>query len=125
MAGPSLNHAKVATMPELVKMLAKGEETEVQYAPISLTASGDAVVVSAVTGKRIYVLGFWCTTGTDTSLQWKSGTTPISGLFSLKAGGGVGVDNGFGLMVANLSENLVLNSSAVATVGGTITYVVA
>lgn len=98
---------------------------DVKYAPISVSSSGDTVVVNAVTGKSIYVLGFWLTAGTATALQWKSGATAISGIFSVASNGGVAVDSSFGLFKTNVSENLVLNSSANAVVGGTIIYVYA
>ena len=96
---------------------------DIQYAAIDVNTSGDNVVVTGVADTQIRVLAFWLVCGASTNILWKSGSTQLSGTCPLAANGGVGMESDWGLMITDAGDSLVLNSSATATIGGTVTYV--
>jgi hypothetical protein len=57
---------------------------------ISATSDGDNEIVAAVSGKRIYVLGYVLNVNAAGTVQWKSGaSTALSGAMELVDGGGI------------------------------------
>ena len=101
-------------------------EDEIRYAVVSLSAGGDMEVVAAIPGKRLYVLASAVVPDMSVDIQWKSGTTAISGVIPMDA---KGVDNPsycpYGNFRTATGEALVLNSSSAVDIGGHITYLVA
>lgn len=90
---------------------------------IAATTSGDATVVAAVPGKRIRVVGYALVAGAAVTVKWKSGANDITGSMALAANGGVShPGDGAEPLETRPGEALILNLSAIATVGGHLTY---
>lgn len=102
----------------------------VKYAVINASASGNNTIISAVTGKKIRVLGYTHTASTAVIVTWKSGTTTaISGPMHFATDGsrqgisGAGTFMAeYGVMETAVGEALVISLSGVATVGGHLIY---
>lgn len=99
---------------------------EVRYGVISLSAGGDMEIIAAIPGKRIYVLASAVIPAMTVEIQWKSGTTALTGVIPMNA---KGIDNPsycpYGNFRTAVGEALVLNSDAAVEIGGHITYLVA
>lgn len=107
-----------------------------KYAIINATSAGDNVIIpaSAYPNRRFMVLAYTFLTDANVTVTWKSGSTAISGPMPVLASGGVATTSNFlaggtgqpvGLMVtANGNEDLILNLSGAANVGGHITVFV-
>ena len=65
---------------------------EIKDAVISITGSGQQVVVAAVPGKKIRVVSFWIIVDAATAVTWQNGTTDITGAAPLAINGGWVVD---------------------------------
>jgi hypothetical protein len=91
------------------------------------SGTGDVTVISAVSGKRIFVVAFALVASAASVVSFKSGANAISGGMSLAANGGVALsahgDYGF-LFSTNLNEALTIAQS-VDGVDGLITYFLA
>ncbi len=85
-------------------------------------SSGDTTVVSGVTGKVIVVTSFWLVAAGATTVTFKSASTEITGGAAIAANGGVSAHGDFGLFETASGEDLNLNSSAAASVGGSMAY---
>ena len=108
----------------------------IQYFPISATSSGDNIIVtgSAYPNRRIAILSYTVLTDTDVTIKWVSGANgDISGEMPIAAKGGMSCTSNFmlaggpiGLMrTIEAEDNIILNLSGAANVGGFITcYVV-
>ncbi len=104
--------------------IAEGQQA--LFATIAITAaSGDQTILSAVSGKKIRVLGYALVTDTASALTWESGgSTAISGAMTFAANGGISaVPSKWGWVETLSGESLVLNVGTAATVGGHVTYV--
>jgi hypothetical protein len=102
------------------------------FAKIEAT-SGDNVIVAGSTypNKQIRVLSYTVLSDADVSLTWKSDTTGLSGAMPIAAKGGITATSNFlapggplGLFQTKSGEDLVLNLSGTANVGGHLTYYV-
>lgn len=89
-------------------------------------ASGDQTILSAISGKKIKVLGYVLVSDTGTALRWESGgSTNISGNMTVAANGGVSAaPTEWGWMTTLDGESLVLNVGTASTVGGHVTYAI-
>ena len=104
--------------------IAEGQQA--LHADITITAaSGDQTILSAVSGKKIRVLGYALVTDTASALTWESGgSTAISGAMTFAANGGIAAPpSKWGYIETLDGESLVLNVGTAATVGGHVTYV--
>ena len=100
-----------------------GEMREVLRAIVDATASGDTVIVAAVAGKRIRVLGLILVGSAAVTVRFRSGVTPISAGFPLAANGGMAPPvTAHGWAQTTVNEALNLNLSGIANVGGQILY---
>jgi len=98
--------------------------TEVKFAVISESSSGDNEVVPAVSGRMILVLNYTVMSNGTVSIKWRSATTDISGLLPLIAN--VGASPAFspvGHFRTAEGEALNLNLSGAVAVGGHLAYV--
>lgn len=92
------------------------------------SATVDSTIVSAVTGKRLRVLGFLFITGsTATPITFNSkgssSGTAISPQFSNAANGGAsGTPNELGWLETNLNEGLTVTSGTGSTTGVLVVY---
>lgn len=103
-----------------------------QFAKIEANASGDNVIVSGATfpQKRIRVLSYTILTDADVTVKWVSNATDISGPMPLAATGGMHCTSNYlagggpmALMTTlEVEDDLILNLSGPAIVGGFITY---
>lgn len=97
------------------------------HTDITITAaSGDQTILTAVSGKKIRVLGYALVTDTASALTWESGgSTAISGVMTFAANGGISaVPSKWGWFSTLDGESLVLNVGTAATVGGHVTYAI-
>ena len=56
------------------------------YAKVDTAASGDTTIVSAVSGKKIRVVGYVLVAAGAVTVQWKDATATYSGAMSLITG---------------------------------------
>ncbi len=98
--------------------------TEPQGLAVNVSASGDSELATAVTGKKVTVLGILLVAAEAVTVSFKSGTTAITGPMPLAAGGGFARDAAPGGFVFQTSagEALKINLSAAVGVGGCLTY---
>ena len=101
-------------------------EDEIQYGVISISGGGDMELVAAVAGKRIYVLSIAVTPEMVVDIQWKSGTTAITGVIPRNAKEDYNLSYcPYAYFRTELGEALVLNANAADAIGGHLTYLVA
>jgi hypothetical protein len=95
-----------------------------KYAKIAASASGQTAVVDGVSGKKIRVLRMGYTASAATNVKWQSGSTDLTGLESMIAGskGGAAYCE-VGVIETGVGEDLNIDLSSAATVGGMLTYV--
>ncbi len=92
------------------------------YLVVDESTSGDHTMVAGVAGSTIVVYSIFVITGADNTVLWKSGSTTILGGSPLATNGGYHVESDFGISETVDGEDLILNTSAVAQIGGGITY---
>lgn len=97
------------------------------FAPISVSTSGDNVVVSGTGGKQIRVLDYTLVCAAAVVVTWKSSTAgAISGPMSYGANGGVSTPfSPAGKIQTAVGEDLVLNLGGNVSVGGHLSYILA
>jgi hypothetical protein len=96
--------------------------SDVNYATINATGSGDTQIVPAITDKRIRVIAFCIVASGAVNVKFRSGTTDITGPMSLVSGGGVAHAYDGGLFETAVNQPLNINLSASQQVGGYIVY---
>ncbi len=108
----------------------------IKYLAINATSAGDNVILagSVYPNRRYMVLAYTILTDANTTVTWKSDATDVSGPMPLLASGGVSCTSNFltgsigqplGLLqTLNGNDDLILNLSGAATVGGHITIFV-
>ncbi len=92
------------------------------FAAIDESSSGDAVIVTGVTGEKIIVYSIFLVTGAAMSIVWKSAATTIVGASPLATNGGYHVESLVGITETADGEDLIINLSGNGQVGGTVTY---
>lgn len=107
-----------------------------QFAKIDVSAGGDNVVVlgNRFPNRRIMVISYSIISDADVTVKWKSNSTDLSGPMAIAAKGGITVTSNFVIgagggplgifQTLNGEDDLVLNLSGAAAVGGHITYFV-
>lgn len=108
-----------------------------QFAPIVATSAGENVIVTGSTypNRRIMVISYTLVTDANVAVTWVSGATAnLSGTMALNARGGLTVTSNFvigpgggplGIFQTLAAEDdLIINLSGTANVGGHITYFV-
>jgi hypothetical protein len=107
-----------------------------KYLPIYATASGDNVVLagSVYPNMCFMVVSYTLLTDANVTIQWKSNSTALSGPMPILASGGVattsnflsgGVGSPIGLFkTVQSNDDLILNLSGAANVGGHISIFV-
>lgn len=98
-------------------------DDNIKFATISQTATGD--LVTAVTGKKIRVLGYVMVCSASLTLNFESGTTDISGAMEIAANGGVSYAGGLDAPAFETAAGakLALTQSGTGNVRGHLTYV--
>lgn len=97
---------------------------DVKFATVAASASGDNIIVAAVTGKKIKVIGYLLSASAIVNAKWRSATTDISGLLYMDAkGGAVAPEAKKGWFTTASGVALNLNLSAAVAVGGHVAYV--
>lgn len=111
-------------LDELERIAEELAGAPVRFASIRLSAAGDTTLVADVVG-RIQVVSYLLVAGNAVDVLWRSGGRPISGVLGLAAGESVHVQGTRRepLLETDPGEELVLNLSAAAMVGGHLTYV--
>ena len=94
------------------------------YLVVDQNTSGDHTLVSGVAGSTIIVYSIFCIVGSAQTVLWKSGSTTILGGAALATNGGYHVESDFGITETVDGEDLILNNSAAAQIGGGITYAI-
>ena len=106
------------------------------FAKIDLTSAGDNVIVSGSTypNRRIAILNYTILSDSDVTVQWKSGASDLSGPMTIAAKGGLAPTNSMIFSVGggplalfqtlNGGDDLILDLSGNAVVGGHLTYFV-
>ena len=105
-----------------------GELLTVKTAVISASTIGDNTLVSAVSGKSIYVLSlfFICSTAVSVRFESGAGGTALSGIMPFPANGGMVLPFNTGSWfntASNTLLNMELSVAGSATVAGTLQYV--
>lgn len=107
-----------------------------KYLPIYATASGNNVILAGSTypNRRVMVVAYTLLTDANVTIQWKSNATDLSGPMPILASGGVATTSNFlsggiggpiGLFqTVNGGDDLILNLSGAANVGGHISIFV-
>lgn len=90
------------------------------FALIAETTSGEKEIVAGVADLRIMVMSYGVITDTDTTLEWRSASTPISGLMKPGANGGISASGGCFATAAGEALQLSIGDNAV--VGGHLMY---
>jgi hypothetical protein len=95
--------------------------------PISFSASGDNIIVAAVSGKIIRLYRLLLVVGAATSITFFDGTpggTALSGAFPFSAGGSMVLDDsGDAWYMTSPGNALVLNNLNAVQVSGTAWYI--
>lgn len=95
-----------------------------KFKVITVSSIGDNEVIAAVSGKVIRVLSYLFVSAGSVSVQWKSGSTDISGVMPYIASTGVSAGyNPKGHFETGVNEALVIELSHNVAVGGHLTYV--
>lgn len=104
------------------------------FRPINATASGDNVILpgSVYGNKKVMVLSYVLISSAPCVVTWKSGaSTALSGGMSLQSSGGCSHTANYlapgqplGAFQTNAGDDLILNVSGAATVGGHISLYV-
>lgn len=96
---------------------------------INSTTAGDQVILPGVVGKRIRVLAYILAISNNNHVQWKSGSTAISGEMHMTGGSSMAIHmgdqwpgGGLPVLMTEPGEALVLNVGGAVTVGGHLTY---
>jgi hypothetical protein len=100
------------------------------YANVTVTASGDTIIIPAVAGKKVRLHEYVVITDADVIFTWKdTAGTSLSGPLPLASYGGISSAPGagsyqtpFGLMETSPNAGLVINLSGAVNIGGHITY---
>lgn len=96
----------------------------IQNAVISFAASGDNIIVAAVTGKKIYVFRLYFILGATSTITFKRGTTSLSGAMPFNANQGMVLDpTECPWHQTDSGEAFVINSSNAVQVSGSIGYI--
>jgi hypothetical protein len=97
--------------------------SDVKFATINATTSGNTQIVPGVENKRIRVIAFCIVAGGAVNVTFKSGTTTdITGTMSLVGGGGIAHAYDGGLFQTEMSQPLVISLSDAQQVGGYVVY---
>lgn len=96
-----------------------------QFAPISISGSGDNTIVAAVGGKQIRVVKASLVCAAPVVVTWKSSAAgAISGPMSFAANGGISEpQTSAGIIQTAVGEALVINLGTSVSVGGALTYI--
>ncbi len=94
------------------------------YLVVDENTSGDHTMVTGVSGSTIIVYSIFIVVGAAQTVIWKSDSTNILGGASLAEFGGYHVESDFGITETVDGEDLVVNNSAAAQMGGGITYAI-
>jgi len=102
------------------------QQNTIKFASISVSSSGDNLVVAAVPGKKIKVLSCMGVASGAVSMKWRSNATDLSGAISISSGGGFVLPasspgQGHYLETA-INEPLNINLSSAVAVNGHLTY---
>lgn len=99
-------------------------EDHFKFASVSLTATGD--LVTAVTGKKIRVLGYALVCSAALTINFESGTTDLTGAMEIAANGGVSYAGGLDAPAFETAagSKLALTISGTGNVRGHLVYVV-
>ena len=97
-----------------------------QYAAITASSSGATTIVSAVAGKKVYILRWSLSSNGNVNVNWQSHTTTTTAtglhyLTQFASAGGAYCPAG--IFATAIGEALDLNLSASVAVGGELTYV--
>lgn len=100
------------------------ETSDVKYAVINASASGDNTIVAAVASKVVRVISYVLIANGTVNVKWKQGATDISGLMPLVVNvGAVCPEASRGWMETAVNAALILNLSAAVAVTGHLSYV--
>ena len=90
-------------------------------APINFSASGDNIIIAAVSGLIIRVLRIKLSFSGNTNILIKDGATVLDGPLFFLANGGMVLDNS-SVPWYTAQGNFVINSSNAVQVGGNVDY---
>lgn len=88
---------------------------------VSISLSGDNIVIPAMTGQSIQVYGIVLSLASDTTVQFKSGSTPLSGAQVMN---GLLLDKtpGDPWYITNRGEAFVITLGTAVQCGGTVYF---
>ena len=116
----------IAQSPQIASAYNGTTAATVQYASFSTSSSGATTIVSAVGGKKVYVLRWSVSSNGNTNVNLQSHTTTTNAtgvryLTQYASGGGAYCP--LGIMATTTGEALDVNNSAAVAISGEITYV--
>ena len=106
--------------------MAIGNRGLVRSAAISFAASGDNVVVAAVAGKLITIVGLSLVVAAATNITFKDGSNLLSGAYPMTANGSIVFDEKTDFdwfQTTNVANNFIINNSNAVQVSGTVYYI--
>lgn len=92
-------------------------------AKIDVSGNADNLIVAAVPGRKIEVLGYTLVAAGAVNVKWRSAVNDLTGPMSFAANGGIAIAaTDKAIMKANLGEALQINLSGAVGVAGRVTY---
>lgn len=95
-----------------------------QSAPISVSSSGDNVVVAGQVNKQLRIFGYSLQATGTVNIKWKNGAVDLTGAYVLQAREGLGHFGSLPGFSTDTGSGLILNLSAPVQVVGFVTYYV-
>jgi hypothetical protein len=102
--------------------MAQLPQSDPKFSVIQAATLGDNLLVAAVPGKRIKVIGYRLSASGSVTVKFRSNTSDITGLAFMSANQNTGKPGNPGLFRTNPGEALNLNLSANVAVGGHLTF---
>ena len=95
------------------------------FVPISVSSTGDTVLVAGIAGRRIRVVSYNFFVAAGVVVTFKSSVAgAITGPKSVASNGGISTgEHPGGLFQTAVGEDLVINLSSNVSVGGELTYI--
>lgn len=90
---------------------------------IAASSSGANEIVPAVPGKKIVVINFHFLTNSAVTVEWKSGTTSLTGAHSYAANLGSCPNSPYGLIETAAGEALNMTLGGAVGVNGFLSYI--
>jgi hypothetical protein len=108
----------------MADIMANGVPAQIKYGKIDNSASGQAALVAAVTGKRIRIISMHFIAAAAVTVKFQSASTDLTGAESYSASGGLVLnENKTGHMQTAVGEAFNINLGGAVNVAGSLSYI--